>query len=350
MTSPKGPAVITGGAGFIGSNLADELLRRGESVILFDNLSRPGVERNLRWLSSRHGDIRHVAGDVRDPVAVRNVVNGASSVFHLAAQVAVTSSLEDPVQDFAVNAMGTLNVLEAVRTTNPGVPVLFTSTNKVYGNLEDIEVELGGAGYRPMDSALRAQGINESRPVSFLSPYGCSKGAADQYVLDYARTFGIPALVFRMSCIYGPRQMGTEDQGWVAHFVRSVLEGEPVSIYGDGHQVRDLLYVSDLVDALLLARQSAPALAGQAFNIGGGPDQALSVGTVLRMIAEIDGVQPDVNYGAWRVGDQRYYVSDFTRFRDASGWKPTTGTSEGFRRLHTWLRRGRPRVQGTLAA
>ncbi|MDX2081671.1 MAG: NAD-dependent epimerase/dehydratase family protein [Terrimicrobiaceae bacterium] len=349
--SPKsGHAVITGGAGFVGANLADELLRRGETVVLLDNLSRPGVDRNLRWLSSRHENVRHVRGDVRNAEAVRDVVQGASSVFHFAAQVAVTTSLEDPALDFAVNAQGTLNVLEAVRTTNPHIPVLYTSTNKVYGCLDEIPLRKDENGYVPVDSRLRSLGIDESRPVSFLSPYGCSKGAADQYVLDYARSFGLAAVVFRMSCIYGPRQMGTEDQGWVAHFLRSVLENERVAIYGDGLQVRDLLFVSDLVDAFLLARESAGPLAGQAFNIGGGPAQALSVGAVLRMIGEIEGTEPITERGEWRMGDQRYYVTNFAGFRTATGWSPVIGVSEGLRRLHTWLRRARPRVQGTLVA
>ncbi len=244
------PTLVIGGAGFIGSNLSDAILRDGGEVLVFDSLARPGVERNLAWLTARHGArLRFVRGDIRNAAAVDDVVTGVGAVFHLAGQVAVTSSLDDPAHDFAVNAQGTLTVLEAIRRRAPRVPVLFASTNKVYGSLADLAVEPIDGCYLPRDPQLRANGIGESRPLDFCTPYGCSKGAADQYVLDYARSFGLRSAVLRMSCIYGPRQFGTEDQGWVAHFLISALRGAPITLYGDGMQVRDILHVDDAVAA-----------------------------------------------------------------------------------------------------
>jgi CDP-paratose 2-epimerase len=332
--------LITGGAGFIGSNLADRLLTDGESVVLFDNLSRPGVERNVQWLRNRHGGrVRLERRDVRDRAALREVVSDASAVFHFAAQVAVTTSLENPEEDFDVNARGTLNVLEMLRLTNPDAPFLFTSTNKVYGGLEHLELMCEDGRYVPRDEAMiREHGLDESTPLAFASPYGCSKGAADQYALDYAHSFDMPVVVFRMSCIYGPRQMGTEDQGWVAHFCRQVLARRPVAIYGDGCQVRDLLFVGDLVEAMSHARAHARELAGEAFNIGGGAANASSILEVLAMIGEREGCEPKREFGDWRRGDQRYYVSDCTKFIRATGWKPSTSVREGLELLHDWLR------------
>jgi CDP-paratose 2-epimerase len=334
------PVLITGGAGFIGSNLADRLLIEGESVVLFDNLSRPGVERNVQWLRNRHGGrVRLERRDVRDLQALRESIASASAVFHFAAQVAVTTSLESPEEDFEVNARGTLNVLEMLRLANPDAPLVFTSTNKVYGGLEHLELVREDDRYVPRaETGIRERGLSESAPLAFASPYGCSKGAADQYVLDYAHSFDLPALVFRMSCIYGPRQMGTEDQGWVAHFCRQVLARQPISIYGDGCQVRDLLFVGDLVEAMLRARANAWELAGEAFNIGGGPANAASVLEVLAMIGEREGCEPACEFGEWRRGDQRYYVSDCSKFGRATGWHPDTSLREGLGSLHDWLR------------
>jgi CDP-paratose 2-epimerase len=344
--------LVTGGAGFIGSNLADRLLTNGEHVLVMDDLSRPGVERNARWLSSVHGSrVRIEQEDCRDFDAVLEAVSGAGSVFHLAAQVAVTTSLSDPVRDFEVNARGTLNVLEAVRRLPRPVPVLFTSTNKVYGALSDVRLRKSKWRVEPEDATLRARGIGETRPLEFHSPYGCSKGAADQYVLDFARTFGIPAIVFRMSCIYGPRQFGNEDQGWVAHFLIRALASEPITIYGDGRQVRDVLYVDDLLDAMLAARANAPALAGTAFNIGGGPRNTTSLLELLERIAALTGRSPRVRFEPPRLADQRYYVSDCTRFSEATGWRPHTPSLEGYRRLFAWLGSGEaPRLPATADA
>ncbi|GJG87477.1 hypothetical protein tb265_26580 [Gemmatimonadetes bacterium T265] len=344
------PTLITGGAGFVGCNLADRLLRDGRRVVVFDNLSRAGVERNLAWLRATHGErVAFVQGDVRDRAAVARAVrppNGApvADVFHFAAQVAVTTSLVDPVDDFEVNARGTLHVLEAVRAAagaaGAPIPVLFTSTNKVYGELADVAESTGAGGgrrYVPADASLAASGIGEARPLDFHSPYGCSKGTADQYVCDYARSFGVPAVVFRMSCIYGPRQFGTEDQGWVAHFLIRALRGEPITLYGDGLQVRDVLFVGDLVEAFLLARANVGRLAGRAFNIGGGPANTTSLLELVERLGALVGRRPRVSFEGWRTGDQKWYVSDVRAFGGATGWAPRTSLDAGLARLHAWL-------------
>ncbi len=343
--------LITGGAGFVGCNLADRLLRDGGRVTVFDNLSRAGVERNLAWLRASYGDrVSFIDGDVRDRAALARAVrppNGqpVADVFHFAAQVAVTTSLADPVADFEVNARGTLNLLEAVRAagdaTGAEIPVLFTSTNKVYGELADVAESTGEGGarrYAPADAATAACGIGESRPLDFHSPYGCSKGTADQYVCDYARSFGIPAVVFRMSCIYGPRQFGTEDQGWVAHFLIRALRGEPITLYGDGLQVRDVCYVGDLVEAFLLARADVRRLSGRAFNIGGGPGNTTSLLELVDRLGGLVGRRPEVAFEGWRTGDQKWYVSDVRAFGEATGWAPRTSLADGLARLHAWLR------------
>lgn len=331
--------LITGGSGFIGANLASRLLRGGEDVLLYDNLSRPGVEENFRWLQAEYGaQVRLQRADTRDRECLASAVAGSSAVYHFAAQVAVTSSIENPSEDFAINVGGTLNLLEALRTSGGARPLFFTSTNKVYGALENVTLQPLRTRYQPADAAVRTCGIAENQALDFYSPYGCSKGAADQYVLDYARTFGLPAVVFRMSCIYGPRQFGTEDQGWVAHFLIRALEHQPITLYGDGKQVRDILFVEDLVEAFSLARSHLPAVVGKAFNIGGGPENTTSLLELMELITEIEGGRPDILWGEWRTGDQRYYVSDFQRFRGLTGWRPRVDVRDGVRRLHSWLR------------
>ena len=337
-SNTQGLTLITGGAGFIGTNLAHRLLSSGHDVLVYDNLSRPGVEKNLAWLRATHGPRLHVqVADICDAPALRGAVRRASQVFHLAAQVAVTTSLTDPVRDFEVNARGTLNLLEALRDRDDPAPLVFTSTNKVYGALPDVPLRKSGRRYEPADPAVRAHGVGEARPLDFHSPYGCSKGAADQYVLDYARTFGLPATVFRMSCIYGPHQCGTEDQGWVAHFLIRALSGEPITLYGDGMQVRDVLYADDLVQAFLLAQARMPDLTGQAFNIGGGPANTVSLLSLLEMIERMTGRAPAVAFEDWRPGDQRFYVSDTRKFQEATGWRPRVDVSQGVERLLHWL-------------
>jgi CDP-paratose 2-epimerase len=350
---PDQPVVISGGAGFIGTNLADRLLNDGEHVLIFDNLSRPGAEKNLRWLRETHGRRLQVEfGDVRNPYALRRALRNAKQVFHFAAQVAVTTSLANPRHDFDVNALGTLNLLEALRAADDPPPLFFTSTNKVYGGLDDLTLTCANGAYEPADPALRA-GINEARPLDLHSPYGCSKGAADEYVIDYARTFGLPAVVFRMSCIYGPHQFGNEDQGWVAHFLISALEDQPITIYGDGMQVRDVLFVDDLVRAFLAAREHIGSISGQAFNVGGGPRCTLSLRELIEMIGNLHGETPAHQFSHWRAGDQRYYVSDTRKFHQATGWAPRVEPAEGVQRLYQWLveqRRAYPAQQRSGAA
>jgi CDP-paratose 2-epimerase len=333
------PILITGGAGFIGTNLAHRLLSLGQSVLLFDNLSRPGVEQNLHWLHQQHGEARlqiQVA-DVRDRYSLRQAVQQAQCCFHFAAQVAVTTSLINPVQDFEVNAIGTLNLLEALRSLETPPPLIFTSTNKVYGGLEEIKLRLQETRYEPVETMIWLSGIREDCPLSFHSPYGCSKGAADQYVLDYARTFGLAATVFRMSCIYGTHQLGTEDQGWVAHFLLRAIAGRPITLFGDGRQVRDVLFIDDLVDAFLLAQANLNDLAGQAFNIGGGPENTTSLLELIQLIHELYQIKPPIDFQPWRPGDQRYYVSDLSKFQSLTGWSPQVSISEGVQRLYQWL-------------
>ena len=336
-----GHVLITGGAGFIGTNLAAALLADGVAVTVYDNLSRAGVRRNLHWLrdyaETVGGALAVRTADVRDERRLRQAVAGAAAVYHLAAQVAVTTSLQEPREDFEVNALGTLNLLEACRACDDPPRLLFTSTNKVYGALADVPLRSDGDRYLPADDRLRRRGVAETRPLDFYSPYGCSKGTADQYVLDYARCFGLPATVFRMSCIYGPHQCGNEDQGWVAHFARQNLRRRPITFYGDGRQVRDLLFVDDLVAALRLALGRIDDTRGRAFNIGGGTGNAVSLREVVEQLGETDGELPRVCHGEWRTGDQRYYVSDTTAFTAATGWRPQIDVPDGLRRLVDWL-------------
>ena len=330
--------LITGGAGFIGSNLADRLLQAGRPVMILDNLSRAGVKHNVQYLRDLYGDLLEVhVGDVRNRDLVEMLVARCGSIFHFAAQVAVTTSLVDPMNDFATNLQGTLNVLEAARKQDPLPSLLFTSTNKVYGDLQDIELVPVGKRHVPRNHGIRMRGISESRPLEFHSPYGCSKGAADQYVLDYARMYGLPSVVFRMSCIYGRRQLGTEDQGWVAHFALQMLRDGSLTVYGDGRQVRDILYIDDLLDAMFAATKNIKAVAGKAFNIGGGPDNAVSLLEVIGRLAELSGVEPIIRYGLRRKGDQAYYVSDIHRFSKATGWTPQVSTQQGIPRLFHWI-------------
>src|SRR5436305_4052109 len=297
--------LVTGGAGFVGTNVADRLLRDGHEVVVLDNLSRVGVRDNLNWLRAHHGDrLTVVRGDVRDANVVREALRGVDQVFHFAAQVAVTTSVDDPRHDFAVNLAGTLNLLEVVRQQPKPPALLFTSTNKVYGGLTDVRVRDIGGRYQPEDDTWRAHGISEARPLDFCSPYGCSKGGADQYVLDYAKSYGLRTVVFRMSCIYGQHQQGNEDQGWVAHFVKQALAGEPITLYGDGRQVRDVLYVDDLIEAMLAAMARIDEFAGRAFNIGGGPANTVSLLELLDMIGKLCGEAPQVQFDEWRIGDQ----------------------------------------------
>jgi CDP-paratose 2-epimerase len=327
--------LITGGAGFVGSNLADALLTSGEKVVILDNLSRDDVEQNASWLLSKHGpDVRVEVGSVTDAARVQRLVRGANRVYHLAAQVAVTTSLRDPRLDLNSNLIGTLNVLEAAREMRDPPAVLFASTNKVYGEMGEVPISKTGDAYTYAD---RRPGISEDAPLDFHSPYGCSKGAADQYVRDYARSFGVPTVVFRMSCVYGERQFGTEDQGWVAHFARAILGGKPITIFGDGCQVRDVLWIGDLVEAMRKALENADDAPGEVFNIGGGEDNAVSLRRVIRRLEEITGSEVQLEMAGWRPGDQRIYVSDTSKAERLLDWRPSTTWETGLERLTDWL-------------
>jgi CDP-paratose 2-epimerase len=330
--------LITGGAGFVGTNVAKRLLANGVRVRIFDSLARAGSEQNVAWLCDAFRDaVEFVRGDVRERNALAAALDGVDHVYHFAAQVAVTTSLLDPSSDFEVNARGTLNLLEAARACARPPSILYSSTNKVYGGLADIEVQPIGDRYVPTDERVRASGIGETRSLDFHSPYGCSKGAADQYVLDYARSFGLQTVVMRMSCIYGPHQHGNEDQGWVAHFARRALADMPVTVYGDGRQVRDVLFVEDLVDAFELARANIDELSGCAFNLGGGTQNTMSVKELVQSLERITGRRMQVSMDEWRVGDQRYYVSDIARFCAATGWRPRVNVTAGLNALCEWF-------------
>jgi CDP-paratose 2-epimerase len=328
--------LITGGAGFIGTNLAKNYLRENKAVHIFDNLSRTGVHQNVdELLHDYPGRVLFTNADVRDRDKLSEAVGDAAAVFHLAAQVAVTTSLDDPRRDLETNLIGTVNVLEAIRHSNPDAPLLFTSTNKVYGRLCNIVLQESGTRWAPDDPAYACRGVPETQPLEFLSPYGCSKGSADQYVLDYAASYGLKAIVFRMSCIYGPHQCGSEDQGWVAHFVRQALAENPITIYGDGKQVRDLLFVDDLVAAMRLAEEHVDRTAGQAFNIGGGSANAASL---LELISELRSAAPDIriHWGPERLADQRWYVSDISKAKMVFGWEPRVCVRSGLSALWKW--------------
>jgi CDP-paratose 2-epimerase len=335
--------LVTGGAGFIGANLADRLASDGHEVVILDALKRPGVEENLAWLQRRHGTrIVPIRADIRDAAAVRDAVRGVEGVFHLAAQVAVTTSMLDPVEDFGINLAGTFGLLEAVRTRAGGpCPVIFASTNKVYGDFGDVAMEQHGEAWAPVESALRERGVPETRSLDFHTPYGVSKGAAEQYVLDWSRSFGVPGAVLRMSCIYGPRQMGTEDQGWVAHFLIRALKGEAISIFGDGRQVRDILHVEDAVAAWIAAWRRIGRVSGRAFNLGGGPANAVSLRQVLAEIEAIAGRRIALEFSDWRPGDQRWYVSDTRRVTAELGLRAPRPWRDGLRHLAGWLREER---------
>lgn len=327
--------LITGGAGFIGTNLASRMVELGHEVVVFDNLSRRGVADNAAWLRSRHPELALIEGDIRDSQALEAACRGVERVYHLAAQVAVTTSVVDPRTDFDVNLLGTLNVLEAVRQVAPEAALFYTSTNKVYGGMEDVEVVLRGDRY---EYSTLPGGVSEERILDFHSPYGCSKGGADQYVRDYARIYGLRTVVFRMSCIYGPHQCGNEDQGWVAHFARQALLGNGVNIYGDGRQVRDILYVEDLVRAFLMAGDALDRTAGQVYNIGGSPENTISLLELLDVLERLTGRSIARSFAEWRPGDQRVYVTNVERAGAEFGWKPEVSRFDGIERLYHWLR------------
>lgn len=332
--------LITGGAGFIGSNLTHRLIQEGHSVVVYDDLSRRGAEENVAWLRREHGDRwALIQADIRDFKVLRQAAQNADIIYHLASQVAVTTSVQDPRHDFEVNALGTFNVLEAARLSERKPIVLYSSTNKVYGGMEDVTVVEGEAGYAYRDYP---HGIPEIYPLDFHSPYGCSKGTGDQYVRDYARIYDLPTVVLRQSCIYGPRQFGVEDQGWVAWFLIATVTGQPITIYGNGKQVRDVLWVDDLLDLYQAAVDQIEKAAGQVYNVGGGPENTLAVWSELGpMVEDLLGHKIDVTYAHWRPGDQHIFVADIRKARRELGWQPKVGKEEGVRLLYDWVQSNR---------
>jgi CDP-paratose 2-epimerase len=335
--------LITGGAGFIGCNAASRFLCRGAELVIIDNLVSEPSTQNLQWLRSQ-GRISFYQLDVREAARLASLVaehSDAGLVLHLASQVAVTSSVADPRLDFEVNALGTFNLLEAARLAGLKAPIIYSSTNKVYGQMPDLELSSSG---RRCEYIRQPKGISEDRPLDFHSPYGCSKGAADQYVRDYHRIFGLNTVVLRQSCIYGPRQFGREEQGWLAWLMIAAESGQPITIYGDGRQVRDVLQIEDLLDAFEAAARNIHITAGSVYNIGGGPANAVSLLEVLDFIESHAGVRIRYNFAGPRPGDQRVYVSDIRRARRDLGWYPRIGWKKGLLGLHRWVTATRHQV------
>ena len=328
--------LVTGGAGFIGSNACARFSGAGHEVLSLDNLSRVGSERNATWVRETHA-VANENVDVRDAAAVEALVArfAPEVVIHCAGQVAVTTSVVDPRRDFEENSLGTFNVLEAVRCKAPRAIFVFASTNKVYGGMEDVHLELSGQRWRYVDLP---RGASEERPLDFHSPYGCSKGAADQYVRDYARIYGLRTVVLRQSCIYGYRQFGVEDQGWVAWFTIRSLKREPVTIFGDGCQVRDVLFIDDLLDAYAAAIDKIDVAAGRVYNVGGGAANALSLRELVGKLDALNGHPLQVADGDWRPGDQRVFIADVGKMERELGWAPKVGVDQGVSRLHAWVK------------
>lgn len=329
--------LVTGGAGFIGSNYVNRLLKRGESVTIYDNFSRAGAPRNLEWLKQTFGEksFNVIVGDVRDVVKITEAAKGSDVIVHLAGQVAVTTSVTNPRDDFESNAFGTFNVLEAARTSGRDPIFIYASTNKVYGGMDDVALAEDPTRWRYADLK---EGCPESQPLDFHSPYGCSKGTGDQYVRDYARIYGLRSVVFRQSCIYGPRQFGIEDQGWVAWFVIAAVTGRPITIYGDGKQVRDVLHVDDLHNAYDAAIENISTTAGQVYNMGGGPQNILSVWAEFGpMLEKLVGHKIEVKRGDWRPGDQRVFYADISKAKKELSWRPKIDVERGIKMLFDWV-------------
>jgi CDP-paratose 2-epimerase len=334
----SGYTLITGGAGFIGSNYAARCLSRGEEVVIFDNLSRRGADRNIEWLSDHFNrkSFNLVKADVRDAEAIKSAARGADRIVHLAAQVAVTTSVTDPTTDFEINAGGTFNTLEAARASGRKPAFLYASTNKVYGGMEDVQVvELENR----FDYQDLPDGASELQPLDFHSPYGCSKGAGDQYTRDYHRIYGLPTVVLRQSCIYGTRQFGVEDQGWLAWFIIAAVTGRPITIYGNGKQVRDVLFIDDLLDAYDVAFANIKTSAGQIFNLGGGRKNSISVWSEFGPLLEnLLGKPIKTKRKEWRPGDQPVFISDIRKAQTLLGWQPKVGVEQGIQRLFNWVK------------
>lgn len=337
--------LTTGGAGFIGCNIAKRFLDEKANVIIIDNLSRPGTEKNLNWLKncSNNNNLTFIKGDIRnrqlmDLLFNRPDLGKIDIVFHMAAQTAVTTSVVNPREDFEINALGTFNLLEAVRNSKQRPIIINASTNKVYGEIESIKVKEKKTRYE-YDSL--PYGVSENMPLDFFSPYGNSKGAADQYVRDYFRIYGLKTINFRQSCIYGPRQFGVEDQGWVAHFVISAILDKPITIYGDGKQVRDILFIDDLIDAFLLAIKNLKTTCGRVYNIGGGPTNTISLLEFIKLLEKMLNKKIPLRFKDWRPGDQKVYISDIRRAKKDFGWRPKIDIEKGLAFLVKWVKENR---------
>lgn len=326
--------LITGGAGFIGVNSADAFIRQGDKVTIFDNYSRKGTRENARWLKETHPEAQVIEGDVRNLAELEKAMKGQDVVLHLAGQVAVTTSVTDPREDFEINALGSFNVLEAARKMEKAPILLYSSTNKVYGGMEEMNViERNGR----WDYENLPGGVPETQPLDFHSPYGCSKGAADQYFHDYARIYGLRTVVFRQSCIYGTRQFGVEDQGWVAWFAIAALLKKPITVFGDGKQVRDVLFIGDLIRAYQMAVDNIEVTAGQIYNIGGGPKNTMSLLELLEHLKKTLGREIPVTFADWRPGDQKIFVCDIQKAEKEFGWKPEFSPEAGVEKLLVWI-------------
>ena len=327
--------LITGGAGFIGSNLAHFFLGKGYKVTIFDNFERKGTKQNLGWLKKQFPTVTVVEGDIRNKKDLDRAVIDKDVIFHLAAQVAVTTSVFDPRIDFDINALGTFNLLESVRKYDHRPLVIYSSTNKVYGEMTHIKVIEQKTRYMYKNLP---NGVPETFCLDFHSPYGCSKGAGDQYIHDYERIYGIPTVVFRQSCIYGPNQFGIEDQGWLAWFIIALTMGSQITIYGDGKQIRDILYIDDLVRLFELAVENKEKVRGKIYNVGGGMKNTLSVWSEFGPILEkLFNKKIDAKFSKWRPGDQKVYVSDIRLVEKELGWRPKIGIEEGIEKLFNWV-------------
>ncbi len=330
--------LIIGGAGFIGSNVANYYLKKGDKVTIFDNLSRNGSKENLKWLKRNYSDLEFVKGDIRKDIRKLNkVVKDKDYIFHFAAQVAVTTSVINPREDFLINALGTFNILEAVRNYNKDAVLFYSSTNKVYGGMEDVEIVEKDNKYMYKDLPY---GIPENRFLDFHSPYGCSKGTADQYVRDYARIYNLKTVVFRQSCIYGYRQFGVEDQGWVAWFTIATLFDKKITIYGNGKQVRDILFIEDLVKAYDMAAENENTY-GNIYNIGGGPENTMSLLELIAYLEEFFNKKIEYSFADWRPGDQPVFISDIRKAKEEFNWTPEVSVYEGVKKLSEWVNNNR---------
>lgn len=332
--------LVIGGAGFIGCNIADHYLKRNSKVSILDNFSRIGALSNLEWLQNRYKKrLNIVHGDIRvDRRIMEELVDPHDVIFHMAAQVAVTTSIISPRDDFETNAVGTFNILEAIRKSKNKPVLIFASTNKVYGALEDIELIEKKERY---DFKGPCVGIAEDRSLDFHSPYGCSKGTADQYVRDYSRIYGLKTIVFRQSCIYGWRQFGIEDQGWIAHFIISSILNRPLTIYGSGKQVRDILFIDDLIRAFDLAISKLEVTSGQAYNIGGGPQNQISLLEFVKLLRKILRKKIPLSFADWREGDQPIFVSNISKAKMDFDWEPRINVNEGVNMLTGWIKKNR---------